>query len=244
MVLNPSKTKVLLITTSQKRSRLLDSDSLSLKYDNISLDITTGDKVLGVYINQNLKWDTHISYIRKKISTNLWLLSRIKSNIPLDYRIVYYKAYIQPHLDYCNIIWGNTKQSNLNRLLLLQKRACRIILGHEYTTFEDAMLRINALTINQRIFLQKAKFMYRVFNSHTPPYIKDLFQCHTHSRRSLRSNNSFNFIIPKPNLELFKESISYSGTVLWNSIPTEARISNTIQQFTIKCENWMRRVNL
>ena len=244
MVLNPSKTKVLLITTSQKRSRLLNSKSLSLKYDNITLDITSGDKILGVYINQNLKWDTHVSYLRKKISTNVWLLSRIKSNIPLNYRIIYYKAYIQPHLDYCNIIWGSTKRYNLNRLILLQKRACRIILGHQYTTFEEAMLQINAFTINQRIFLQKAKFMYRVLNSRTPPYIKDLFQCHTQSRRNLRSTNSLNCIIPKPNLELFKESISYAGTILWNSIPNEIRISNTIQQFTTKCENWMRGVNV
>ena len=214
--------------TSQKRSRLSDSNLLSLKYDNISLDITTGDKILGVYINQNLKWDTQILYIRKKILTNLWLLSRIKSNIPLDYRIIYYKAYIQPHLDYCNIIWGNTKRSNLNRLILLQKRACRIILGHQYSTFEDAMLQINALTINQRIFLQKAKFMYRVFNSQTPSYLNDLFQCHTHSRGNLRYTSSLYFIIPKPNLELFKESISCSGTILWNSNPITIRISNTI----------------
>ena len=57
MVLNLYKTKVLLITSSQKRARI--RTSFSLKKDNISLDITTGDKLLGVhiFINQNLKWD-------------------------------------------------------------------------------------------------------------------------------------------------------------------------------------------
>ena len=56
MVLNLYKTKVLLITSSQKRARI--RTSFSLKKDNISLDITTGDKLLGVhiFINQNLKW--------------------------------------------------------------------------------------------------------------------------------------------------------------------------------------------
>ena len=43
LVLNPSKTKVLLITPSQKRPRI--RTSLLLKYDNISFDITTGDKI-------------------------------------------------------------------------------------------------------------------------------------------------------------------------------------------------------
>ena len=62
MVLNPAKTKVLLITTSQKRSRC--QESLSLKYNNIALEVTTGDKVLGIIVNQNLKWDEHFVYIK------------------------------------------------------------------------------------------------------------------------------------------------------------------------------------
>lgn len=237
MVLNPSKTKVLLITTSQKRSRI--RTSLSLKYDNILLDVTTGDKILGVFINQNLKWDMHITFLRNKIAKNLWLLSRIKSNIPLDYRIIFYKAYVQPHLDYCNVIWGNTTKSNLNSLILLQKRACRIILGDRYTTFSESIQKINSLTINQRIILQKAKFMYRVSQKKIPSYIQDLFQYNTYLSKNLRSSNSLNFIIPKPNIELFKESVSYSGTVLWNSIPADIRASETIKQFSTKCEKWL-----
>ena len=67
----------------------------------ISLDITTGDKILGIFIDQNLKWDMHyITYLRNKIAKNVWLLSRIKSNIPLDYCIIFYKAYVQTDSDY------------------------------------------------------------------------------------------------------------------------------------------------
>ena len=109
MVLNPAKTKVLLITTSQKRSHC--QESLSLKYNNIALEVTTGDKLLGICVNQNLKWDEHFVYIKKKISTNLWLLSRIKSYIPLDYRIIYYRAYIQPHIGLPQRNFGQFKES-------------------------------------------------------------------------------------------------------------------------------------
>ena len=238
MVLNPAKTKVLLITTSQKRSRC--QESLSLKYNNIALEVTTGDKVLGIIVNQNLKWDEHFVYIKKKIATNLWLLSRIKSYIPLDYRIIYYKAYIQPHLDYCNVIWGNSKKANLNNLTILQKRACRIILGDQYSTFKEAMKQINILSIHGRIFLQKAKFMFRVSRKTNPSYINNMFLSSGFSNINLRSSNALNFVTPKPNIELFKESMSYSGTVLWNSIPADIRMSDTINIFTAKCERWLR----
>ena len=74
MFLNASKTKVLLVTTPQKRARL-ENKNILLKYKDVNLQLTTGDKILGIHINENLKWDDPIVFIRKKNSTNLWLLS-------------------------------------------------------------------------------------------------------------------------------------------------------------------------
>ncbi len=45
--LNTSKTKVMLITTRQRRAILADN-SLKLAYNDINLEITTGDKILGI----------------------------------------------------------------------------------------------------------------------------------------------------------------------------------------------------
>ena len=66
MFLNASKTNVLLVTTPQKRGRL-ENNSFLLKYKDVNLQLTTGDKILGIHINENLKWDDHIVFIRKTI---------------------------------------------------------------------------------------------------------------------------------------------------------------------------------
>ena len=49
MLLNIGKTKVMLISTRHKRIRL-DTSLLSLSYNEIDLQVITGDKILGVYI--------------------------------------------------------------------------------------------------------------------------------------------------------------------------------------------------
>ena len=54
MVLNVAKTKVLLITTPQRRARLVHK-SIKLKYKDVELELTSGDIILGVHINENLK---------------------------------------------------------------------------------------------------------------------------------------------------------------------------------------------
>jgi hypothetical protein len=238
MVLNTSKTKVLLITTPHKRGKN-ENYNLNLKYKDIPLELTTGDKILGVNINQNLKWDNHINVVKKKISSNLWLLSKIKPFVSLDHRIVFYKAYIQPHIDYCNIIWGGTSKQNIQSILLLQKRACKIILGYQYTNFQEAMKSINALSIHHRILLQKAKFMYKVNKGLVPEYILSMFE-HRTTGENLRNVCDLDYNIPRPKMELFKTSMSYSGPMIWNKIPASIRNSNSIQNFSKKFILWLK----
>ena len=139
MQLNTDKTKVMLITTRQKCAIRDTNGSLLLKYKDIQLQVSSGEKLLGINLDNNLKWDTHVRVVTKKISSYLWLLSRISIYLTNEYKILYYKAYIMPHLNYCSTIWGNTTVYNKSKIDRLQKRACKIILGINYTDFESAL---------------------------------------------------------------------------------------------------------
>ena len=118
----------MLITTHQKRATLTNEE-LSLTFNNVGLNMISNDKIFGV-IDNNLTWTNHVDKICKRIASKLSLLSRIKTYLSRDHRIQFYKTYIQPHIEYCNIIWGGTSQMNLNRIFRLQNRACKIILDY------------------------------------------------------------------------------------------------------------------
>ena len=104
MKLNSAKTKVMLVTSSQKRQRLTN-DNLDLMFNNESLNMIPNDKILGLFVDNNLTWSEHIKFLTKKISSNTWLLSKIKRFLSTDHRVQFYKSYIQPHIDFCNIVW-------------------------------------------------------------------------------------------------------------------------------------------
>ena len=53
MVLNTEKTKIMLITTRQKRL-CIDENNLLFSYNDIGLQVTSGGKILGVYVDKNL----------------------------------------------------------------------------------------------------------------------------------------------------------------------------------------------
>ena len=79
MILNSAKTKVMLVTTNQERQRL-NNDNLYLNFNNEPLTMITNEKILGVYVDNNLTWSEHIKCLTRKIASSIWLLSKIKKN--------------------------------------------------------------------------------------------------------------------------------------------------------------------
>ena len=206
MLLNTEKTKVMLITTSKKRLHLHNSIlNLTFNKDTCSLKNIDNDKVLGVYIDNNLTWSIDTQFIAKEISSNFWLLSRLKDYLSIEHRVQFYKTYIQPHIDYCSTVWKGTAHSNHDRIQRLQKHAVKIILDYEYSDIACSMNDLRILNIYERIFLRKAQFMYKSSKSITPSYINAIFTFRpiNETLLSLRSVNTSNFHTPRPQKEFF-----------------------------------------
>ena len=93
------------------------------------------------------------------------------------------------------------------------------------------------------MFIHKAKIMYKIANNVAPIYLTDLFQMRgsannlNNAQLKLRSMSNRNFLIPKLKINLFKHSFSYSGALVWNSIPQKN--SSTIESFTNNSLKWM-----
>ncbi len=127
MSANAAKTKSMLIKTWQKRLSLPENQRhLSIVMNNDTVENVTCDKLLGVTIDNNLSWEKHITTIVSTIKRKLALLRRIKQQMPLSTRKLFFNTHILPHIDYYTIIWGSLRHTQ--NLLLAQKRAARVIL--------------------------------------------------------------------------------------------------------------------
>ena len=116
MRLNVKKTKSLLITTPYRLSRLNDRDvSLSVNIHGFSVPCVSSAKILGVTLDESLSWNDHINCMCTSLSKRIGLLRRVRSFIPIDYRIVLYYGLIQSTLDYCCVVWRNTPEKNLEK---------------------------------------------------------------------------------------------------------------------------------
>ena len=85
-------------------------------------------KYLGVLIDNNLSWKHHINYIALKISKTIGIISWLRHFIPTSILLDIYRSLIHPYIYYGLLVWGQTTKTNLKkRILILQKRALRLI---------------------------------------------------------------------------------------------------------------------
>src|SRR6218665_2968487 len=67
-----------------------------------------------------------------KISKNLGILRRVAHIMPSSIILTLYHTLINLYLQYGNIVWAATYSTRLNCLILLQKRAIRIVAKDSY----------------------------------------------------------------------------------------------------------------
>ena len=102
---NIKKSKSLLICTKQRRLKL-GNPELKLKLNNEHVECVKEHTILGLVVDNDLTWSSHINLLCRKLSTIIGLLWRIKDYLSYDMKIMYYNSFIVSRMDYCICIWG------------------------------------------------------------------------------------------------------------------------------------------
>ena len=153
-------------------------------------------KSLGVIIDQNLSWDSHIEYIFKKIKRNIGILRRLGNTVPQHSLITLYKTLIEPYFRYYSTIWGYCNDSQVKNHIL-QNKAVRIVTFSKYQTANHPQLLkdFEWLSVHNLIKFDTAALMYKVHNEIIPDPIIALFDkteaIHKYSTRSVTNEDYF-----------------------------------------------------
>ena len=121
-------------------------------------------------------------------------------------------------MTYCNHIWGTAPVSSLNKIVVLQKRAIRIICNVNRRASTDFLFReiriIPFLDVN--VYLG-SRFMFRYIRRSVPA----LFAGYFHTNANIHSHNTrqaLHFHLPNVKSNLGRRNIRYRGAHIWNHL--------------------------
>ena len=228
--LNVMKTKYMFVASRQRLSNIPEQLDISISGNEIKR--VKSYKCLGLELDEGLTWEYHVSAFVSKVSKVIVVLRRLRPLLPLSALVLIYNSLIQPHFDYCSVIWDNLAKGLGQKLQRMQNRAARIITGSDYYTRSSEILRsLNWTNLEDRRALQFKKLMYKTANNMVPSYLTNTFirtsSVHEHNLRGANHN----FFVPRPLSESRKKIFSYRGAILWNNIPVQIYSAQSLSEF-------------
>ena len=176
LVINVKKTNIILFNYIQNFE--------GVSYEGNYIKFVQSTKILGLYVDSNLKWKTHCEQLCQKLNRSLFALRRLKNMCDFTTLKMIYHAYFDATLKYGIIFWGNSTDSR--KIFTIQKKAVRTILGMKSrdscrTKFQEYKIStVTNLFINQCL-------IYMFHNNKS-------FQCsvevHDYSTRENKTNTS------------------------------------------------------
>jgi len=130
-------------------------------------------KYLGILLDENLNFNSHIDYVCKKLSKALFCLRRAKHFLNERGLLNLYYAFFHSHLLYCVNIISCSSQSNIKKILTLQKKAIRIVKSVNYNEHTAPLFKsLKILPFDKIIYEHKLKFMHSIYNNYAPPLLR------------------------------------------------------------------------
>jgi hypothetical protein len=166
----------------------------------------------------------HISSVSKSCFLSIRDLRRIRNT--LDYTTAHTIAtsLIHSKLDYCNSLFLNLPQSQLNRLqLILNSSARAVCKSPKFSHITPLLKSLHWLKIQQRIEYKVLSITYKTLQSGQPSYLHSLLN--VQSNRTTRSSDIITLQRPsvRSRLKLTNRSFTHHAPVLWNSLPKQLR---------------------
>ena len=160
----------------------------TLILNNKTLERVNEFLYLGIFLDEDVTCNAHINFIANKISKNIGILKRLKYTLPKNILKTLYSSLIHPHLNYGTLLWGY----NMDRLIILQKKAIRIITHSYYLAHTSGLFKLLRIIKVEDIFnLKQLIFYHKFINKKLPNPINSIL---VSEDRTLRSCHSAKFL--------------------------------------------------
>ena len=220
-------------------SSLTDSLPSNIIFYGTPLEEVTNIKFLGITVDNKLSWKSHIDNVCKIVSRNCGVLNKLKSHIPTNILFMLYSSLILPYLTYGILIWGNTYQTSLDRLLLLQKKCIRILCNcGMYSHCDPLFIENKILKIRELYLFQIGQFMFNYSHNNLPQVFDSMFP-KNFSLHKYPTRQSNEYHLPLLRTVKAKSTFIFSGPKFWNSLPDDIKTAPSISSFKYKLKEFL-----
>ena len=229
MVANPAKFQFIILGkwNSQKK--------LCLDIDGRRVVSSAEVKLLGVKIDDKLSFLPHIKDLRKKSIRKINALQRIRNYMTLSQAKLINNAYIISSFSYCPLIWMFSGKSGDTLINRAHYRALKVTYGLFEKSFDELIIMDESVTTHIKNIQTLMLEVYKSINRINPEFMWDLFQLKD-MPYNMRAESLLS--LPPTKTRTFGiNSLIFRGSILWNSLPNNIKLSLNTNEFKANIKN-------
>ena len=228
LALNVNKSNSMLF----QPSRIQNNRGNILNIDTDLIEHKSNCKFVGIFIDNQFRWNHNTSHIAVNLSRSVYILKRVKQILPLNLLGSLYFTMVQSHLTYGVTLWGPTYLCHLKQLSILQKKAIRCINKAHYNTHtEPLFIRNKILKLDDIYKFELSKFMFDCINGLLPIPILDYFT----TNATIHTHHTIQRTIPHVTQTygtISQRSVTHKGPKTWSELPQTIRLCTNKKLFT------------
>ena len=201
---------------------------LSLKVDSSNIDQVPEHRLLGVVIDENLSWIPHINSISKRVSRNIFLLSKLWYFVSDKALKLFFDAHCLSHINYSSTLWGKAEDVHIKKIEKLHRRGIKIMNRDQNLSTDQKYVCLNILPLRDQLKYNCSILMFKQLKSFVPPYLSELFS-------GLPNTRTGKYKLPNTRLKNMNNNrFAIQGVLTWNSLPLNCKFCPRIGSFK-KC---------
>ena len=205
---------------------------------NSILQEVTSHTYLGVDIQQDLKWDTHINRVTTTANKTLGFIRRNLYSCTRDTKSNAYTALVRPTLEYCSSVWDPHTKEHIQKVGKIQRRAARMVFNdydwENKTSVTKLMKDLNWGMLSTRRKIARIQIMHKAIGGHLALPVHKYLQP---AQRRTRQSHSNSFITYQSSKDCHKYSFVPQTIRDWNLLPqniTDITTPDTLKTNLVK----------
>ena len=241
--LNYKKTNFLIFSPKTNKFKTLQNLKLLRDQNNNTIERKTQYKYLGLMVDQDLNWKSHILAVKTKLSKALGILYRVRSilNKPSLNKLLH--SLIISHVKYGIICYGRANKTSLKPINILYNQGIRCVnfLKRTDKNIKQLYLDQNVLSLENTFKLEIGKFCFKAKHNLLPDSFTNFFtkidEIHKYNTRNFKNR----FYLKKQNKKSGLLTLAHTGAKVWNSFPTLLQNTNSVHSFSKNLKKYLTK---
>ena len=227
--LNPDKTEFLLIGNEWQQSKYLSMFPIELL--GVETYPAKSARNLGVILDKNFNFRSHISAICSSCIYHIRDLRRIRRHLDLDSAKVLVNALVSSRLGYCNSLLSGIAETDLTKLQLVLNCLVRVVTqSPPFTRSVPLLHSLHWLPVKYKVHFKICLLTYKALHEEEPNYLRSLIAVSLPSCL-LRSNRGITLSIPRIETNTGARAFSSCAPSLSNNLSPSVRSATSVATF-------------